>query len=51
MQICDAEIKACRQGIEWNYAKTANIFAISKNTDNFKMGKANPVSVVVRWID
>ena len=51
MQICDAEIKACRQGIEWNYAKTAHIFAIYKNPDNFKMGKANRVDVVVQLID
>ena len=44
MRVCDAEMKACRQSIEWGYGKTSNVFAICKNEDNFKLGKQNPVS-------
>lgn len=44
MNVCDAEFKSCRQGIEWYYGKTENIFSICKNSNNFKMGQRNPVS-------
>ncbi len=35
MRIRDADIKACRQGIECDYVKPANTVAISNNPDNF----------------
>jgi hypothetical protein len=44
MRICDAEMKACRQGIEWDYGRNGNVFKISTNPDNFKLAKSNPVS-------
>lgn len=44
MVACDDEMKAIREGIEWDYGKTGNIFKITKNPDNFKLGKKNPVS-------
>ena len=47
MRVCDAEMKGCRQSIEWGYGKTATIFAICDNADNFKLGKKNPVSCVL----
>ena len=45
MRICDAEMTACRESIEWDYAKTGNIFKICKDPANFKLGQKNPVSV------
>lgn len=47
MRVCDAEMKACRQSIEWGYGKTSNVFSICKDPDNFKLGKQNPVSMFV----
>jgi hypothetical protein len=44
MSICDAEMDGCRETIEWNYGKVYNIFKVSKDRDNFKLGKKNPVS-------
>ena len=46
MRICDAELGACRQGIEWDYGKTSDIFAITKNPDNFRLAKSSPVSLL-----
>ena len=45
MRVCDSEMKACRQSIEWGYGKTDNIFSICDNADNFKLGKRNPYAI------
>lgn len=43
MKVCDAELTACCQTIEWGYGKTANIFRICSSPANFKLRKKNPV--------
>ena len=45
MRICDAEMKACRQSIEWNFGKNQNVFSICKDPDQFKLGKQNPYAM------
>jgi hypothetical protein len=44
MNICDAEMDACRETIEWGFGKTGNIFKIGRDPDNFKFGMKKPVS-------
>ena len=45
MRVCDAEARAMREGIEWNYGRTEKLFKICHDPDNFKMAKQNPVSL------
>ena len=47
MKVCDAELKPCREGIEWNYGRTERLFKICHDPDNFKMGKRHPVSLCI----
>lgn len=42
MRICDAEMRACRQHIEFGYGKIANIFSICADSKNFKLGNHRP---------
>ena len=45
MRICDAEMKACRQSIEWNFGKNQNVFSICKDPGQFKLGTRNPYAM------
>ena len=45
MRICDAEMKACRQSIEWNFGQNQNVFSICKDPDQYKLGKQNPYAL------
>lgn len=44
MRICDAEMTACRQSIEWDYGKKSRVFRICRDPDQYRLGKQNPVS-------
>jgi hypothetical protein len=44
MRVCDAEMKDCRESIEWDYGKKATVFKICTDPNQYKLGKQNPVS-------
>lgn len=50
MRICDAEMKGCRESIEWDYGKKGNVFRICKDPDQYKLGKKNPVSYLAFYL-
>ena len=45
MRICDTEMEACRQTIEWNFGKNQNIFSICKDPYQYKLRKQNPYTL------
>jgi hypothetical protein len=52
MNVYDADVKACHQTVEWGYRKTAKIFRICTNPENFRLQNMTPVSgfiVCFRW--
>ena len=44
MRVCDAEMRDCRESIEWDYGKKATVFRICTDPNQYKLGKQNPVS-------
>jgi hypothetical protein len=45
MRVCDAEMRACRQHIEFNYGRTASLFSICADPDRFKLAQHKPYAV------
>lgn len=45
MRECDAELRACRQHIEYSYGKGANLFRIIATYSHLRLAQSNPYAL------